>query len=373
MRYVNIDEINFAMQSKDSLKDIESFLDNLPRLPLYTNVNEAILYCNKGITHFEQVIAKNPNFDVIGYDPLRLIYRSKKEGALVSAIIPSLSKNVFRSVAISRSRIWDQFSRKFIKRQYPLIVPIFFKQNELERSFNKFELALGSQFRIRILDLTVRERRTLGVVESSKNHIEKKSVDTKRWWTDLSLFEVFNTAKDESLWISSFKFAIQKKQNRENSYQNVTVGRISNNGFVHFNGSYHDINQFLVSSLEFEAEDRIKLFENRGIKERNYHPSKPIQITYPFDIFSETKEIRKIGRTFSEYPNSSRIEYHCNPYYHASIADFLDGSSFDIWILTNRQLLIVPQTTSSVQAFERLTSYIFAQIGEGVIDEVSGD
>lgn len=55
--------------------------------------------------------------------------------------------------------------------------------------------------------------------------------------------------------------------------------------------------------------------------------------------------------------------------FHASIADVLDGSSFEIWVVSPNRVLIVPQAKSSVAAFMRLISHIFSEFGEGNIAE----
>lgn len=57
------------------------------------------------------------------------------------------------------------------------------------------------------------------------------------------------------------------------------------------------------------------------------------------------------------------------PRFHASIADVLDGSSFEIWVVSPNRILIVPQAKSSVAAFIRLISHIFSEFGEGDIAE----
>lgn len=55
--------------------------------------------------------------------------------------------------------------------------------------------------------------------------------------------------------------------------------------------------------------------------------------------------------------------------FHASIADVLDGSSFDIWVASSNRILIVPGPKASVAAFIRLISHIFSEFREGTIAE----
>ena len=56
------------------------------------------------------------------------------------------------------------------------------------------------------------------------------------------------------------------------------------------------------------------------------------------------------------------------PRLNASIADIVDGSSFDMWVLSKNKIVVVPQAKSSAQAFERLIAYIFSKFNEGTVN-----
>jgi len=114
------------------------------------------------------------------------------------------------------------------------------------------------------------------------------------------------------------------------------------------------------------------MLRGRGIRERRYAAGSPIEIEYSAEIFSDEEEVRRFGDVISKYPHSTRAVFHPNPYYHASIADFMDGSSFELWVLSPRRILIVPQAKSTEQAFQRLISHIFFEFREGEVHEYSG-
>jgi hypothetical protein len=57
------------------------------------------------------------------------------------------------------------------------------------------------------------------------------------------------------------------------------------------------------------------------------------------------------------------------PYLHASIADFIDGSSWEIWVINPRKLFIVPGPKCSVAALSRFIGYLFSHGYEGEIRE----
>lgn len=130
--------------------------------------------------------------------------------------------------------------------------------------------------------------------------------------------------------------------------------------------------QFLIEPLTGFVDQRLQKFQKKGIRERNYQPSIPLEILFDYNKFDDIEEIRRFGSVLTKYPNSSIAIYHSNPYYHANLADFDDGSSFDIWILSSKRVIIKPQLKASPQAFERLISFISSEYGEGEICDYSG-
>jgi len=49
--------------------------------------------------------------------------------------------------------------------------------------------------------------------------------------------------------------------------------------------------------------------------------------------------------------------------------DYSDGSTFDIWVLSPSEILIVPQFRSTVAAVKRVISCIFENYAEGTIQD----
>jgi len=111
------------------------------------------------------------------------------------------------------------------------------------------------------------------------------------------------------------------------------------------------------------------LLDGRGIIERNYKPGPPLEIVYEENVFETSDMVRKFGEVLNHYKDASLVIYHGNPYFHANIADQKDGSSFEIWILSQKRILISPQAKTSVQALSRAISFIFDKFKEGIINE----
>jgi hypothetical protein len=54
---------------------------------------------------------------------------------------------------------------------------------------------------------------------------------------------------------------------------------------------------------------------------------------------------------------------------NVSLVDYLDGSSFDVWVLSNKEITLVPQLRASEASIARLMNHIFEKFGEGIIKE----
>lgn len=54
---------------------------------------------------------------------------------------------------------------------------------------------------------------------------------------------------------------------------------------------------------------------------------------------------------------------------HATLVDDVDLSSADVWVLSQSNILIVPQLRASTGALKRLVNHIFENFAEGKVGE----
>src|SRR3989304_6780716 len=362
-----IESFRAIAESANSHNAIESYLSMAPRFPQHVFIRQYIVYHKEDL--LESIERKTPNFpyvNVLQKNPLvfeikRPETQTRSAVSGVLTVLPSSQTNISRITTISYSNFWNIGVKPLIKKIYPKGMPVFFRQDEIESSLYKVEETLGSDYRIRIADVTLKEER------SNSQESRRKIFDTERRWTDLPIKDIFSQAKERNQWFTGLSFIIQKKRKNTRANLQVSKGRLNKYGEVSFNSFYNELISSLLFTLESYAGDRFKLLQKRGIRERGYDPSIPIEISYSYEAFSRIEEVRRFGKIISSYPNSTKAVFHSNPYYHASVADFLDGSSFDIWVLSDRRIVIIPQAKSSAQAFERLISHIFSNFGEGTV------
>jgi|GEM_PF-1500957 len=355
----------------ESYEAIESYLSMAPHPPRFASIRQFIIFHKvplkdalvKKLADFPHLSLVNENPIVFQVNITQSSTRKALEGVFV--VLPGSQPNISRIVTVSYTDFWARAIKPLVRKIYPDGMLVFFRQDEIELALLELEKSYGSNYRVRIADVTSKEERPSG------QDSVRKSYDTDRRWTDLSIPDVFTQAKERGQWFTGLRFVIQQKRKNSESFIHRGAGRLYKYGEISIDSHYQETTSALLAPLESFVSKRLMLLEKRGIIERGYEPSKPIEILYDYDAFSQVEEVRRFGKVMLSYPNSTKAVFHSNPYYHASIADFLDGSSFDIWVLSASRVVIVPQAKSSTQGFERLISHIFSNFGEGNVNEYS--
>ncbi|NMC86384.1 MAG: hypothetical protein GYA58_13975 [Anaerolineaceae bacterium] len=363
------DKIEGFIHSEDITNSVIGYLSMMPKLQKGFLVRQFIIFHKKDLSEvILEKMANGANFFIeqrLG-NFFTIQYKSRdtnrREKAFI-IILPSSSKNISRITSISDSFFWNNVIKRNIKKFYPDAMPVFFRQSEIEQALYKLEKGLGYQFRIRIADVTVKEER------NQKTKSQFKRLDTQRWWTELPISEVFSQAQEKNQWFSGVRFVIQKRVKNSDQFVSQSTGRLSKFGELSIDSFYSEITTHLLSELESQASRRLSTLDGRSLRERDYVPVKPIEIRFEQDVFSNIEEIHRFGDIVTAYPNSTKAVFHSNPYYHASVADFIDGSSFEVWILSLNKVILLPQAKSSAQAFERFISHVSSNFYEGVVDE----
>ncbi len=351
---------------------IDTYLQVAPAPPPYAAVRQYVLFHTSNLVELleNKIPQKYPFIRRVQTEaPVFQIRTPKKQKHSITgvfAILPGTRSDFHRLVTVSYTPFWALGIRRLVRYLYPDAMPVFFKQNEIRDSLLALEHSLASNRRIRITEVTMKRKK------SNDGSVDYRQFETDRLWTELSVDEIFSQAQERNQWFTGIRFKIESKSNSSKGYTAVASARIYKTGEISYDLLHSEMSSVVLPVLEEYAAKRLELLKGRGIRERNYSPGLPIEISYSLDVFENVSEIHRFGDVISKYPNSTKAVYHANPYYHASVADFLDGSSFEVWILSPKRIIIVPQAKSSEQAFQRLIAYIFTEYREGSINEYSG-
>ncbi len=71
--------------------------------------------------------------------------------------------------------------------------------------------------------------------------------------------------------------------------------------------------------------------------------AKPLAINFPEEEFSKVENHKKFIEIISSLSETSVSILHGNPYIHLSIVDYIDASTYDLWVVDNNRILLVPQ------------------------------
>jgi hypothetical protein len=360
------------LQNVDSEADITFYLQSsiLIEIP-YVEIRECIVFYQGEIASFIDSYQNSFEYqlEIINKNVLavRLTRQINKESLFHGCfcIQKTPYKNIFRIITVSRGDFWNNALIPFIKSHYPKIAFLHFTNNEIEQALLSFENKLLGIYVDKFhLEITENTRKTKRLLEPKK---EIKIIDTERSWTRTSITDLFIELKERGFWTTSLKFRIDISKRHRNLF--TAYGKINKKGAFSCTGLYNEIRPYLIDQLERFAVERMKLLEYRGIEERDFQPGPPLEILFDDDVFINTEKVREFGGAINHYQSASIVVYHGNPYYHASIADTKDGSSFELWVLSRRRILISPQTKSTVQALSRIITFIFERFKEGNVSE----
>jgi len=364
--------------SAKNYEEILDFISFITDFPPRHFIHIQYLYFNGEINSYLanlkskdfQLSQLNPNVCAFNYHINKKDYKIR--GAFF--VQPSTFSNLYAIYSISSSYNWSIFHQIILRRQYPRIVLLYWKQSEQTKALKLVEETLRHNYVLRVKKLSLKEKR-----ENEKEKVSlgaktaKAKFDSYLEWTNKTLSQVLDEAKERDQWFKKITFQLFKKQNEIIFHIPSAICKMSKFGYFSCNNLYPIIFPVVKKELEPPLKDRILLFKDRGLKERNYKPSSALTIIFEDEIFKNIDTFRYFSEIIKRYPNSTKAFFHTNPYFHASIADFLDGSSIDLWISNYKTVLLVPQIRTSISSLERLVAYIFDNFHEGIVEQYQSE
>jgi len=110
-------------------------------------------------------------------------------------------------------------------------------------------------------------------------------------------------------------------------------------------------------------------FNKRSRRENAHLDTRPVMIRFLEGQFEDSSDNKKFIEALKRLRSSSVSVLHGNPYINLSVIDYIDGSTFDIWVLNNADLVIVPQLSCTINGLKRLVNHVFDNYAEGDILE----
>ena len=185
-----------------------------------------------------------------------------------------------------------------------------------------------------------------------------RTTETTMRRTDKPYGEVFEAAEGS---IDRIQFRLIE------SGKSVMDGHISRNGILRFSRSLLPFSGAMRQIAE-TVSSKTLMYSKRSRLE-NGGKIRPLVIEVSESPFKDRAEGERLISAIRSMRHTSSSLYHSNPYIHMFLVDFRDGSSFDIWVVSDGEVTIVPQIRATAAAVARLTAHIMREFKEGRVRE----
>lgn len=260
---------------------------------------------------------------------------------------------------IGSSDYWREGVLPLIESLYPKAAFPFLTQKEMQHTLGHLQKSLCPQG-IRIVEFSSKKRLP---------GTARKMFQSVREWTDADLDTVFSEARDANIWFRSIKFDIVDIDNTTAISTGVRTV-LSKYGYFSCRGRFEFFARTLVRQLVEMSAKKLAFFSDRDRLTNPNHDPKPIKISFDRSIFVKSEQIRKLTEVMKRFRHGTCTVLHSNPYMHVSIVDNIDYSSADVWVLSQEEIIVVPQLQASASALKRIVNHIFENFREGEISDV---
>jgi hypothetical protein len=341
-------------------EDIDQFFSHLTNIIESNNakINLLLLYSTEDLVSlFKNIedefvtIEINHSLPIFTLTITREISGEKKRMKVV--VIRYYSFPVYLIISDYNRGLFKTVLSPLLNKLYPLISKIFITNTEIYLIFKK----LIEEYKVNIrINYSICKKRLLNSLKKNESQIT---------YTDIKSEDFFESIRANDQWISSLRFqAIKTSDNMETVF---FEGFVSRNGLLSVRKNFTALMNIVSSAINYASvrNDYLKVREDNA----NEKFPEPIVIKFDYDIFKENTINEKFSSVLMELKDISISEYHSNPYYHVSLFDYLDRSSYDVWIVSSDRIVIVPQIIATVASMNRILDHIFEKIQDGKIEE----
>ncbi len=356
----NIDFVEFFYANLPNENGLIAALDGVSNAPGNNGVSVIPFGCEKDI---EEMLCSYgfPNrrvskiFDKEGIRVFKVAHFGKdkvkpdREGRFILYKMPN-TKYAYLAITLDNSEFFHKDLRAMIKSLYPVVILTFIKSTKLRDLIERFK-AFNDLTEIKI---------------TRASHI-LRFIDNKAMsavtWPKVSLEEAFSWVHENNGWFKSIQFDAKRN--------NLTLANIfiDRQGTVRTNGVFELVFKSFINPSVDLIEGTFQQFSNRDRRTSANKEARPLVIQYEDNVFEKVEENQVFIKSISKIENASVSVIHGNPYIHISFIDYFDGSNFDLWVLNNREIILVPQMKGSVASIKRIVNHIFDTFAEGEVKE----
>ena len=359
--------------SHERLDDFMAHLDGVLAADPARTASVAVLVSKEGIEEGIDRARPSSRFDIgerygthgSGMSTIKIARKGEEPGRILVAKAPG--SFVYIAVTDEPARFVNRTFGPFIKSLYPHVSRAFLSADDLYNVLERLEQSAGDP--IMVAQMTAYRRlrevpkggpQDAGLGPRRALPRRRKTIESAVSCTDKPFRDAFADAAANDQWISRIRFNLPEGATTPMS------GQLSRNGLIrleHAISPFYDKVFPLVARL---VDEKTRLYSNRSRGDNN-GAIRALAITLDSAMAKDHSENPTLIKSIESMPHITVSVYHSNPYVHMSLVDYMDGSSFDIWVLSARQIIIVPQMRATHTSIARLTNHIFERFGEGSV------
>lgn len=257
------------------------------------------------------------------------------------------NSEIYTAFAVSNREFFNQAVCRYIRRLPPSVSTSFLSTDELQQLLNKLSDDINGNFYV-----------TKGVTKSPGGDTEVKYFDKSRY------FELFNI--DE---VSQQNYYVDKVEFELRQAKHEFRGQLSRDGASRFvSGNQSIYFKKILPNLATLLSAKGNLFNDKA-REYGSREAETIEITYEKGAIKGREENVRLINALEGLTRSSITVYHKNPYMHASILDYEDGTNADVFLTSDRRVSIVPGFNASRKSLSRICDRINQGFLEGTVSE----
>lgn len=249
--------------------------------------------------------------------------------------------------AVSDREFFNQAVRRYIQGLPPAVSISFLSTDELYQLLSKLSDDINGTLYV-----------TKGVTKSPNGDTEVKYFENSRY------FELFNIEEvsEQNYYVDKIEFELRQSQHN-------FKGQLSRKGASRYNSGNESIyfNKILPNLAQLLSA-KGDLFNNKA-REYGSREAETIEITYDEGAIKGREENIRLINTLEGLKRSSITVYHKNPYMHASVLDYEDGTNADVFLTSDRRVSIVPGFNASRKSLSRICDRINQGFLEGTVSE----
>jgi hypothetical protein len=190
-----------------------------------------------------------------------------------------------------------------------------------------------------------------------------KAIEADRRWTDVSIGEAFREAREAERWVTDATMAYWFHGRHAHM-------KLTRRGQLVFDSTPLQVFWKAVDEVARLGLERIRFLRGRDRARETGFVSRPFAIEFAEPVFSSRERIASFHEAISGITHSNCTVLHGNPYFHAALVDYTDGSTYEVAILDASRITIIPQGRASARALQRFCVRVFSQVREGEFREV---